>query len=124
MITMMFIASPENQAEGERIFASHAKWMEKTHHKDGDLAMLSYNFAKSPEFSNPLDPSTKPTGNIVYTICEVYKNPAGVTDHWKQGQATWSDFGALMTWIGKVKLTIMHGSPIEYSLWQTEFTTT
>jgi hypothetical protein len=117
MITMMFIASPDNQAEGERIFASHAKWMEKTHHKDGDLAMLSYNFAKSPEFSNPLDPSTKPTGNIVYTICEVYKNPAGVTDHWKQGQATWSDFGALMTWIGKVKLTIMHGSPIEYSLW-------
>ena len=43
----MFVASPENQAEGERIFASHAKWMEKTNHKDGEMAMLSYNMARN-----------------------------------------------------------------------------
>jgi hypothetical protein len=117
MITMIFVANPENQAEGERIFASHAKWMKESHHKNGELEMLSYNVAKSAEFSNPLDPSSSPTGNTIYTVCEIYKNPEGLTDHWKQGQETWIDFGALMTWIGKVKFTIMHGSPIQYSLW-------
>ena len=33
-ITITFISPPEHVAEGERIFASHAKWMEETHHSD------------------------------------------------------------------------------------------
>lgn len=117
MITMMFIAGPENNAEGERIFASHAKWMEKSHHKDGELELLSYNVAKGPEFSNPLDTASTPTGNTIYTVCEIYKNPAGLADHWKQGEENWTDFGALMDWVGKVKFSIMHGTPVEHSLW-------
>lgn len=117
MITMMFVAGADQVAEGERIFASHAKWMEKTHHRDGNLALLQYNVAKSPEFNNPLDPSSGTTGNTVYTLYEVYKTPEGIADHWKQGQETWEDFGEIMVWAGKVKLTVMHGTPVMYSLW-------
>ncbi|HLG41324.1 MAG TPA: hypothetical protein VI461_16715 [Chitinophagaceae bacterium] len=116
MFTMMFIAGPENKAEGDRIFASHAKWMEKTHHKDGELAMFSYNVAKNDEYTNPMDPTSEPTGNTIFTVNEVYKSPAGMADHWKQAP-DWADFGALMSWADKVKFTMMHGSPIEYSLW-------
>lgn len=116
MFTMMFVSGPENKAEGDRIFASHAKWMEKTHHKDGELAMFSYNIAKNEEYTNPMDPTSEPTGNTIFTVYEVYKSPAGMADHWKQAQ-DWVDFGALMAWAGKVKFTMMHGSPIEYSLW-------
>ena len=117
MITMMFTAGPEATAEGDRLFASHAKWMEESHQRDGELALLRYNVAKGPEYSNSLDPSSDPTGNTIYTLCEVYANPEGLMDHWKQGQENWVDFGALMEWAGTVKLTVMHGSPIEHSLW-------
>lgn len=117
MFTMMFTASPDATAEGDRLFASHAKWLGKTHHKEGDLQLLSYNVTKSPEYSNPLDPSSKPTGNMIYTINEVYKNAEGLADHWKQAPATWEDFGALMAFAGKVKFSMSHGSPIIHSLW-------
>lgn len=113
----MFTAGPESTAEGDTLFASHARWMEKTHHKDGKLALLNYNFAKGPEFTNPLDPSSNQTRNTVYVINEVYENPEGLADHWKQGQENWSDFSAFMTWAAKVKVTVMHGGPVEHSLW-------
>ncbi len=117
MITMTFISGPENNAEGDRIFASHASWMKESHHREGELKMLSYNIAKGPEFTNPLDPTSQLTGNTIFTVCEVYENPEGLADHWKQGEANWADFGALINWINKVKFTIMHGSPIQHSLW-------
>ncbi len=117
MITMMFTAGPEDTAEGDKLFAGHAKWMEETHHKDGELELLRYNIAKGPEYTVALDPSSEPTGNTIYTLCEVYKNPEGLMDHWKQAQETWADFGAIMEWSAKVKLSVMHGSPIAYSLW-------
>lgn len=91
--------------------------MVKSHHKDGELQLFSYNLAKSPEFSNPLNVTSEPTGNTIYTIMEVYKNPAGLQDHWTQGQESWADFGALMKWAGSVKFSVMHGSPVLYSLW-------
>lgn len=117
MITMVFTVGPADVSEGDRIFTSHAKWMEKTHHKDGELEMLSYNVAKGIEYVNPLDPSSKPTGNVIFSLCEVYKKPEGLADHWKQGQETWEDFNAMMSWATKGKLTVMHGVPIIHSLW-------
>jgi hypothetical protein len=117
MITMMFTAGPEAIAEGDRIFASHAKWMKKTHARHGELALLRYNVAKGPEHSNPLDPSSTTTGNTIFTLYEVYKNPEGLEDHWKQAPESWLDFDAMMDWASKVKLTVMHGSAIEHSLW-------
>ena len=114
---MMFTATPADVAEGEKLLASHAAWMEKTHHLDGDLQLLNYNVAKSPEFSNPLDPSSAPTGNTIYTLYEVYKNPEGLGDHWKQAQESWTDFPAMLAWAAKTNVKVLHGAPIEHSLW-------
>ena len=116
-ITFIFTASPDLAAEGDRILASHAAWMEKTHHQDGELALLAYNVVKGAEISNPLDPSSSPTSNTNFVLTEVYESPAGLEDHWKQGAEGWEDFGAFMEWAGKVKVAVLHGSPVLHSLW-------
>ena len=116
-ISFIFTVPPDLVAEGDRILASHAAWMEKTHHRDGDLALLLYNIAKGAEVSNPLDPSSAQTANTTFTITEVYSNPAGLEDHWKQGAEGWEDFGAFMEWAGKVNVSVLHGSPVIHSLW-------
>jgi len=115
-ISFIFTAPPDRVAEGDRIFASHAAWMEKTHHRDGELALLLYNVVKGPELSIPMDPSSAPTGNTNFTLTEVYANPAGLDDHWALS-ASWEDFNAVMAWAGKVKVAVLHGSPVIYSLW-------
>ena len=116
-VTFILTATPDLVAEGDRIFASHASWMERTHHRDGDLALLSYNVVKGQELSNPLDPGSAPTGNTSFVIAEVYANPEGLADHWKQGAEGWEDFGAFMEWAGKVNVAVLHGSPVVQSLW-------
>ena len=115
-ITIVFTAPPDLVAEGDRIFASHAKWMRNTHSREGEKALLHYNVVKGPELSNPMDPSSQPTGNTSFVLTEVYETPAGVADHWKQAQA-WEDFAAVGEWVSKVKVTTVHGSPVVYSLW-------
>jgi hypothetical protein len=115
-ISFIFTAPPELVAEGDRIFNSHAAWMKKTHHRDGELALLLYNVAKGPELSIPMDPSSAPTGNTNFTLTEVYASPAGVADHWGRS-ANWEDFDAVMAWTGKVKVAVLHGSPVIHSLW-------
>ena len=116
-ITIIFTATPELVEEGDRIFASHAAWMERTHHREGDKALLIYNVIKGPELSNPLDPSSEPTGNTSYVLTEVYESPAGVADHWSQAVENWQDINALMDWAGKCTVTTVHGSPVVQSLW-------
>jgi len=116
-ITFIFTATPEQASEGDRLFDSHADWMGKTHHKKGDLALLQYDVARGPEVSNPLDPSSSPTGNTCFVLDEVYETPAGLEDHWKQGADNWSDFNAFMQWAGQVDVKVLHGSPVVHSLW-------
>jgi len=116
-ITIIFTATPDLVAEGDRIFASHAKWMERTHYREGELALLRYNIVKGPELSNPMDPSSEPTGNTCFVLTEVYENPAGLEDHWKQAAENWEDFAAVGEWVSKVRVTTVHGSPVIYSLW-------
>ncbi len=112
-----FSAAPEDVAEGDRIFVSHADFMARTHHRDGDKALLTYNVSKGPELANPLDPGSEPTGNTLFTIMEVYESGAGVQDHWEQAGGSWSDLPALVAWAGKCKVTTVHRSPIVHSLW-------
>lgn len=117
LITMLFTATPDQVGEGDRLFESHAAWLTDTHHRDGDLALLSYNVAKGPELSNSLDPGSEPTENTTYCLSEVYETPAGLADHRNMGQATWSDFGAFVAWAGSVKFSVLHGSPVIHSAW-------
>jgi hypothetical protein len=54
-------------AEGDRLFASHGEFIEG-HSRDGDLALLDYSVSKGPELSNPMNPSSEPTGNTTFVI--------------------------------------------------------
>jgi len=116
-ITLMFTVGPDQVEEADRIFASHAEWMEQTHYRDGELALLSYSVAKAPELSNPLDPSSEPTANTCFALSEVYETPAGLADHWKRGAESWEDFNAFVGWASNANVTALHGAPVVYSLW-------
>jgi len=116
-ITIIFIAPPNLVAEGDRIWGSHAAWMERTHYKEGELALLRYNIVKGPELSNPLDPSSKPTGNTMFVLDELYETQAGLDDHWKQAAESWKDFGAVAEWADKCKVVTSHGGKVIQGLW-------
>ncbi len=116
-ITFIFTADGDNVEEGDRLFASHAEWIEKTHHRDGELALLRYNVVRGAEVSNPLDPGSEPTGRTSYALTEVYESPAGLADHWEQGANSWQDFGPFLAWAQSVETAVLHGSPVIHSLW-------
>ena len=116
-LTFIIVAPPDQVAEGDRLFKSHAPWMEATHHRSGDKALLSYDVSKAPEMSNPLDPTSAPTGNTSYILSEVYETEAGVADHFEQAEKGWSDFGPFIQWMEKCKLTAVTAAPIFNSLW-------
>src|SRR6266487_3376261 len=108
---------PDYVAEGERVFKSHADWMQRTHYKDGSKALLVYDVSKTAEMENPMDPNTRPTGNTVFVLSEVYEGAEGLKDHWEQAQSNWKDFSALSDWLGKCKVTMVNGAGIIHSLW-------
>ena len=116
-LTIIFTATSDLVEEGDRLFGTHAEWMAQSHHKEGDLALLRYNVVKGAELSNPLDPSSAPTGNTSFVLHEVYATPAGLADHWSMAPTGWKEFGAFVEWAGKGKITALHGSPIIHSLW-------
>jgi hypothetical protein len=91
--------------------------MAKTHYRDGSKALLSYNFSKGPELENPLDPTSKATGNTRYVLNEIYESPAGIEDHWVQAQESWSDFAAAVEMIASCNPQMLHAGSILESLW-------
>jgi hypothetical protein len=113
----IFIAPPDQVAEGDRIFKSHGAWMEASHHRTGEKALLSYNVSKGPELSNPADPNSAPTGNTCFLLSEIYESNAGVVDHFKQGNENWGDVQAFFNWLGKCKVTLVPAASIINSLW-------
>jgi hypothetical protein len=116
-ITLIIIAPPDQVAEGDRIFKSHGSWMEATHYRDGEKALLSYNVSKGPELSDPTDPNSAPTDNTCFVLTEIYESKAGVVDHFKQGNENWGDVQAFIKWLEKCKITLVTGSSIFNSLW-------
>lgn len=117
MIAMQVIADAENTARGKALFESHAGFMAETHHREGELALLSYDVANGPEFVDPLAPEPTPSGRTIFLMVETYESAAGVADHWRLGQEVWPDFGAMMAWLGTCDVTILHGSDVVHSLW-------
>ena len=110
-------ATPELVAEGDRLFRSHAPWVESTHHRTGDKALLTYDVSKAPEMVNPLDPNAGLTGNTYYILNEIYESEAGVADHFAQAMSSWKDFAAFVEWLGKCKTTAVPSAKIFNSLW-------
>jgi hypothetical protein len=116
-LALIIIAPPDQVAEGDRIFKSHGSWMEATHYRDGEKALLSYNVSKGPELSNPMDPNSDPTDNTCFVLSEIYESKAGVVDHFKQGSENWEDSQAFVTWLEKCKVTLVPAASIFNSLW-------
>jgi hypothetical protein len=116
-LTFVIVAPPGLADEGDRIFETHAPWMESTHHRDGDRALLSYSVSKAPELSNLMDPTSAPTGNTVFVLTEVYETEAGVADHFEQAQSSWEQFPAAVEWMGKCEMAGSAMAPIVNSLW-------
>jgi len=116
-LTFIITAAPGQAKEGDRIFQSHALWMEATHHRSGGKALLSYNVSKAPELSNPMDSQSAPTGNTCFVLTEIYETEAGVADHFQQAMASWKDFPALGKWLEKCKVTGVPVASIINSLW-------
>ena len=116
-LTFVISAPADQVKEGDRLWNSHAPWMESTHHRSGDKALVTYDVSKAPELSNPLDPSSAPTGNTLFILSEVYESEAGVADHFEQAKSSWKDFGALMSWMEKCDVTVVPAAPIFNSLW-------
>lgn len=116
-LTFLIVAPPDQVVEGDRIFRSHGPWMETTHHRKGDKALLSYNLSKAPELSNPLDPNSAPTGNTCFILSEIYETDAGVADHFQMSESSWQDFPALIKWMGKCTVTGLPAAKIINSLW-------
>jgi hypothetical protein len=115
-LTVIIIAPPDQVAEGDRIWKSHGSWMESTHYRAGEKGLLSYNVSKGPEFSNPMDLDSAPTGNMCFVLTEIYESKAGVLDHFEQTMV-WKDFPAIREWFGKCKVTFVPAASIFNSLW-------
>jgi hypothetical protein len=116
-LTLIIIAPPDQAAEGDRLFKSHGVWMEATHHRSGEKALLSYNVCKGPELSNPMDLNSAPTGNMCFVLTEIYESIAGVADHFEQTNESWGDLPAMLKWMEKCKVTFPSAASIFNSLW-------
>src|SRR3974377_607292 len=116
-LTVIIIAPPDQVAEGDRIWKSHLGWMESTHYRTGEKALLSYNVSKGPELSNPGDLNSAPTGNTCFVLSEIYEGKAGVFDHIKQANENWEDHPAFQQWLGKCKVMAITAASIFNSLW-------
>lgn len=114
-LVIMYTVGPDEVAEGERIFASHGEWM-KGHPREGQHGLIRYSVAMGPELENPVDPASAPTGNTVFVLDEVYESPAGIAEHWKQAVSSWQDFGAIVEWAAKAKVSTLHGGAVIQSL--------
>jgi hypothetical protein len=110
-LVIMFTVGPEDVAEGDRIFASHGQWM-KGHPREGDVALLGYSASKGPELSNPLDPSSEPTGRTTFVIDEYYASPAGIARHWQESADTWPDLSAVVAWSAKGTVATLHNGTV------------
>ena len=116
-LTFVIIAPPDQVKEGDLIFRSHASWMEASHHRDGENALLQYTVSKSPELSNPFDPNSAPTENTCFILDEIYESKAGVADHFQQAMSNWQDFPALAAWLEKCKVAGVPAASVINSLW-------
>ena len=116
-LTFVIIAPPDQVAEGDRLFKSHAPWIEKTHHRNGDKALLQYTVSKAPELKEPLNPDAGTTGNTCFILNEYYESDAGVADHFQQAEASWQDFPAMLKWMEQCKVTVIPAAPVFNSLW-------
>ena len=114
-LMIVWTVEPDDVAEGDRLFAAHAEWM-KGHPREGETALLEYTISKGPELSNPLDPSSAPTGKTMFVLNEYYASAAGIPAHWQES-SNWPDMSAVLEWSSKCTVTTQHNGTVINALW-------
>ena len=75
--------------------------------------LVDYYISKAPEMNNPLDPNEGTTGNLIYTLNEVYTRPEGTEAH-MEAASSWKSFEKFLGLVGESQATmVMHGEVIQ-----------
>ena len=67
----VFKCAAEHEDEGDRFFARHAEWMERTYPTAGDKELLQYTVSKCADGA----------GNVLFLLTETYETQSGVENH-------------------------------------------
>jgi len=110
-LTRMWVYKAEYAQRMEENIAVHTKWMQETHHREGDKALHFLNWSSAPEIKDGEE-----TGNITFVLTEVYETTAGVDDHFQQAQETLSLPHDLSE--GLVEKIVCDRGLIKHSLWK------
>jgi hypothetical protein len=92
----------------------HAKWMRDNHsYDDSKIQLVHYYVSKSDELVNFANPDDGITGNVLFSINEVYERPEGIGQH-LDAAGSWPDapgFFEIMAKYGEV--LVINGEVIE-----------
>ena len=86
-LQFIWIFKPELSDVAKRVAEDHVKWMNETHTKEGEKALIVLNWSIGPEFKEGAE-----TGNMALILTEIYENQEGIDDHFKQAQNNESYF--------------------------------
>lgn len=93
---------------------THAKWMRDNHsYDDSKIQLVHYYVSKSDELVNFANPDDGTTGNVLFSINEVYVHPEGIGQHF-DAAGSWPDapsFFEIMAKYGEV--LVINGEVIE-----------
>jgi hypothetical protein len=107
-IHMVWKVPKQEEKSLDDFWKQHETWMRQSHQmaREGDDStkprLTSFNIRKGPEMENPLDPKTKPTGNLLYIMSETYAAGTGIAKHMELGQKDMAEwFKKLMEYDAK-----------------------
>ena len=86
-LQFIWIFKPEFSNVAKRVAEDHVKWMNETHTKEGEKALIVLNWSIGLEFKEGAE-----TGNIALILTEIYENQAGIDNHFMLAQNNGSYF--------------------------------
>ncbi len=104
----------DNAEKVEATIRAHAGFMRANHSlDDSKIQLIHYYVSKAEEFNNPADPEAGTTGNMQYTINEVYVHPDGIGQHVEQAMK-WDGMQGFMEALEAYgKVIVANGEVIE-----------
>ena len=101
-------------ANVEAEIKTHAKRMRDNHsYDDSKIQLVHYYVSKSDELVNFADPSEGTTGNVLFSINEVYIHPEGIGQH-LDAAGSWPDAPGFFEIMGKYgEVLVINGEVIE-----------
>ena len=93
---------------------THAKWMRDNHsYDDSKIQLVHYYVSKSNELVNFANPDDGITGNVLFSINEVYVRPEGIGQH-LDAAGSWPDAPSFLEIMAKYgEVLVINGEVIE-----------